>query len=43
MVSSETVYTFSLTFDWFHTVNAVALTSTAVDAPIRRNVRSGEK
>ena len=30
--SSETVYTFSLTVDWFHTVQEVAPTSTPPNA-----------
>jgi hypothetical protein len=32
MESSETVYTFSLTVDWFHTVQQVAPTSTPPSA-----------
>jgi hypothetical protein len=32
-----------LTFDWFHTVNAVALTRTAAAAPMKRKRWSAEK
>src|SRR5215204_4086130 len=34
--ASETVYTFSLTTLWFHTVNAVALSTAASTEPTRR-------
>ncbi len=34
---SEIVYTFSFTTDWFHTVNIVAPTNTAVPAPASRS------
>src|SRR3989442_2373727 len=39
--SSETVYTFSFTTDWFHTVNAVAATSAPATAARRRGMRAG--
>src|SRR2546422_3744222 len=39
--SSETVYTFSFTTDWFHTVNAVAATSAPATAASRRGSRAG--
>src|SRR3954463_4501156 len=38
--ASDTVYTFSFTTLWFHTVNAVALSSAAVPAPASRVHRS---
>src|SRR5215510_3594693 len=40
MPASETVYTFSFTTDWFHTVNAVAPISAPSVAPVRRCQRS---
>src|SRR2546428_5012858 len=41
MDSSDTVYTFSFTTDWFHTVNAVAATSAPATAARRRGSRAG--
>src|SRR5687768_15614275 len=41
MVNSVTVYTFSFTLLWFHTVYAVPDTHTAVNAPTRRTVSLG--
>ena len=39
--SSETVYTFSFTVDWFHTVHIVALTRTPAKAAASRAQRIG--
>ena len=39
MPVSETVYTFSFTTDWFHTVNAVAPITAANTAPAIRSQR----
>ena len=41
MPASDTVYTFSFTTDWFHTVNAVAPINVAMLAPTIRRHRSG--
>src|ERR1043166_8938124 len=38
--SSETVYTFSFTVDWFHTVHEVAPTSTPAKAAAQRTHRT---
>src|SRR5262245_22571672 len=43
MPASDTVYTFSFTTDWFHTVNAVAPSSVAIDAPRIRCQRAGNQ
>ena len=43
MPASDTVYTFSFTTDWFHTVNAVAPMSVATLAPTIRRHRSGNQ
>src|SRR5687768_7292202 len=43
MPRSETVYTFSFTTDWFHTVNAVAPMAVATAAPVRRCHFSGSQ
>src|SRR5215204_3690731 len=43
MPTSETVYTFSFTTDWFHTVNDVAPISTASAPPTIRCQRSGNQ
>jgi hypothetical protein len=42
-MASETVYTFSLTTLWFHTVKAVALSSVAALAATSRVQRSGNQ
>src|SRR5213592_3896803 len=39
--SSDSVYTFSFTTDWFQTVNAVAAASAAATAARRRGRRAG--
>ena len=41
--TSETVYTFSFTTDWFHTVKAVAPTSAAAPATVMRTHRCGNQ
>src|SRR2546429_4203522 len=41
MDRSDSVYTFSFTTDWFHTVNAVAATSAPATAARRRGRRAG--
>ena len=43
MPTSETVYTFSFTTDWFHTVNAVAPMSAASAPPAMRCQRSANQ
>src|SRR5690348_4363700 len=43
MPASDTVYTFSLTTDWFHTVNAVAPMRVATLAPRMRCQRLGSQ
>src|SRR5947209_400175 len=43
MPTSETVYTFSFTTDWFHTVNAVAPTTAAMTPPVTRCQRCGNQ
>src|SRR5207302_10700964 len=41
MDRSDSVYTFSFTTDWFHTVNAVAALSAPATAARRRGSRAG--
>ena len=41
MDKSDSVYTFSFTTDWFHTVNAVAAHSAPATAARRRGSRAG--
>ena len=41
ILSSDTVYTFSLTVDWFHTVHAMALAKMPANAAPSRGSRAG--